>query len=710
MTTAAKAFHRYSNTFPSNYFGGGLPSDHDWLNNPSGNGDVGVVAPLSADANGKKLGGANEGTYFLGFLDDGTSGNVNRAVAALANNTDYLDNLMQRSLALPIIASAAAPLSPVSSLTFPAGTYIEGYSGGVDALDVLFSILDSNDQEIITSGGTKVRITALTGPSPSDIFATGSFSATVSPPIPAGTAYKLYYAVEGTLANMSRDTFTKIKIRGAEEVSATVENLFRLLHGNSQLWNDTWEGGNTIYNITWLGLQGLYNKTTSKITATLPTFLGDYTDTLDTPAAGGYFIRNGAAIVGYSGNDNNSYSGYYTDPIGAIWKAAPLDSFDGNYTGAGTMNHADPISTTIGFAYLGSRATEGSVSAFPSPGAPPSFAAFYAGSATDTVNNTTDLYTRIYSGNPCTLAISTNNITITLTGTDSYFCSGTNPNVKSALVLGSDLLLIRKDSTGEVRAVVITSISDATHGIGRLLDGGHDSAFVGSCTIVKWVRSYFMVGDGASQFREVASGLTNPVKLRNFQVLQPPPNAAADNTDGGTYNAYFAARSNTSSGKALAWGGYNLDGTYGGGVYDYTGFLQGNGSVYTPYVDTCQIVFREFEATVSVGSWAIDTLAYGGTYVAKVTYTGDVSFTLSNLLPGSVWYLAVHRSNAVSYDVSQKISFVYSGKSVKGDSASGSFTLPPRGPEDEVHFFEVRCLDINSSGYVFVRHLGSNPA
>jgi len=139
------AFHRLTAN-PIGY--DPFPGGYDFINDPAANGNAGVPA----NADGKKVGGPNDGTYFVGFGEDATSADANRGFKALAQNTDELDNYMRRPLAVPARTANVTAVAPVSSILLPdaSGVFVAGASSAIpETLQTLFEILDDSDNEII---------------------------------------------------------------------------------------------------------------------------------------------------------------------------------------------------------------------------------------------------------------------------------------------------------------------------------------------------------------------------------------------------------------------------------------------------------------------------------------------------------------------------------------------------------------------------------
>ena len=208
-------FHRL--TVPS-YFGG-LPGGYDYVNN--------AIAGTPAFADAVKGSGPNVGTYFVAFGEDGTSSDANRPAKALSENTDHLDDLLHRDIAVPTRTVDVTPGAPVASVLFGAGTYVgaAGTPNTPAGINTFVEILDANDNEIIIPAtGQKCQVTSITGPAVGSGFSPGAVTFNISPSIPTGQTYRMYYAQRGNLATLPDDAFTSIKIRGAQEIPAAFED------------------------------------------------------------------------------------------------------------------------------------------------------------------------------------------------------------------------------------------------------------------------------------------------------------------------------------------------------------------------------------------------------------------------------------------------------------------------------------------------------
>jgi hypothetical protein len=216
----ADKFHRFVD--PTYFTGGGeFPVEsgttYDLVNVTSG----GTGAGGSAFADAAKVGGPNVGTYFAAFGEDATSANFNRGVRAVAENTDHLDNLFHRDLALPSAATGIAV--GAANVVLPVGTYLGpgGLSNTPSGLASIFSLLDNNGQEIF-SGATHLVVDHLTG-NAGDLaliagaggFAANAITAVFTAVIPGSVASaQVRYGAHANLATIPSDTLLRDKIRG----------------------------------------------------------------------------------------------------------------------------------------------------------------------------------------------------------------------------------------------------------------------------------------------------------------------------------------------------------------------------------------------------------------------------------------------------------------------------------------------------------------
>lgn len=277
----------------------------------------GIGAGGSALMSDAKPSGVNTGTYAVAFGEDATSTNLNRPIRALIENTDTIDDWLHRDIATPVRTANAAAGAPVSSIVLPANTYVGGSIGY--ALDVLFSILNSDGEEIL-NGDNKVEVASITGAVIGDGFSAGAVTLNLSFAIPTGTTYYVVYGTRSNLATLPADALISVGVRASEEVAADVRRMIAYLKGEAAT---AWDA-NPTFN-TWSlgagGLNSLYRRSSSgqgysanvDVSAT----------TINTPGAGSEIVADGRALTStmYPAYAGYSSSRRSTDPAQALFRA-----------------------------------------------------------------------------------------------------------------------------------------------------------------------------------------------------------------------------------------------------------------------------------------------------------------------------------------------------------------------------------------------------
>lgn len=225
-------FHRL--TVPS-YFGG-LPVGYDYVNN--------ALAGTPSFAAGVKVGGPNSGTYFVAFGEDATSSDANRPARALAENTDILDDLLHRDIALPVRTVDVGPTGAPTSSVVITGPVFLGLIGA--QLKDVFHVMNATDEDFDV-GGVPVFVASITGGVVGTGFSAGNVTVTFNIPIPTGSTYHLYYGQRSNLATFPADGLTNVRIRNAQQVDFQLEEVLRALHGNGEPWDAPWDA--TIFGL-----------------------------------------------------------------------------------------------------------------------------------------------------------------------------------------------------------------------------------------------------------------------------------------------------------------------------------------------------------------------------------------------------------------------------------------------------------------------------
>lgn len=580
MTT----FHRY--VTPG--YHGGLPAGYDLINVVSGS----IGGDGGAFADGPKTGGPNNGTYFVGFDDDATSSNANRGFRALSQNCDALDDYLHRDIAVAQRTTDVTPGSPVTSIVLPTDTYLgsSAYTSSTADLARLYSVVDSNDEEIIDSAGSKVVVASVTLGTGDQIGgggANGSFSGNtvqlnLAPAIPTGTAYRIYYGTRANLATLPSDALVTIKIRGAEEVSAPVEDNFLALRGDGLAWNASWP--TTVEALALGGIHQRYMRATTVSIASgdVPPEFYWPDVALDTSGSGGFFIRRGPSLTGYA-ND----AGPYVDPLNALFSAKFFDH---------AVNTAANSTGAVGMAvYGGRRSAVGwfgeDTSHVPGSG---SFAHlwphYFAGSLSTTqpktrvINATAALFSLVGSYD-----MDAGEAIVQLTASNNYFRSGG----VSAINLGYDLLeCFHTVGIADVcRTYVIVghgssaTPTDVTKVRVRNLDGTVPDFTTPVTGRVKWISTTMWMGDGAAEYHAQAHTDVKPSLLSGLFYQVPPVLSVGGAQDDIPRTPASLSASSIGVGfPALKWGGFNETDSVSSAVF--SGSLNGDGSATLKNVST----------------------------------------------------------------------------------------------------------------------------
>jgi hypothetical protein len=547
-------FHRLQ--VPS-YFGG-LPSGYDYVNN--------ATAGTPAFADTQKVGGPNAGTYFIGFGEDATSADANRPALALAQNTDYLDNLMRRDIALPVRSSDATG-APTSTIVVTGPGVFMGLTGA--ALKDLFHFTDTNDEDLDVAG-TKVFVASAVDSGSVAVgggFSAGNVTLTLNIPIPSGQAYRFYYGQRTNWATFPADGLTSTRIRNLTEVDYQVEELFRLLHGNNEAWNAAWDS--TVYDLAASGLNERYSR--SQVTSTLAGPEGYWPAALSTAGSGGWVRRTGPALTVYSGGDSSPLS----DPLNALFAAKNVDTSPANSGGI------------VGYAAYGSRLS-GTANAAESVHARTPGGALFLGLWPHDFSSDTNFFTNISAGASVTLSnvgsydLNTGTAKVALSASLAYFRTSS----ASSISVGYDLLELSwvQGSTTVYQTFVIVSldISDPKVAYVRHMNGTVPdwTTVVPTGATARWVSTSFGVGDGASAYHQVKYGYpSSDAVLLDGLFYQVPPVISSSGADNNVTRTppSFSAQDNSNRSTALQWGGFN-SALFGPGP-QFTGLLGGDGSI-----------------------------------------------------------------------------------------------------------------------------------
>lgn len=195
------------------YFGG-LPGTHDLINVVSG----GVGAGGSALADAQKSGGPNDGTYFVAFGDNATSNNANRGFRALAENTDFLDDIVHIDQSVPTVSALQTAVGVVSSAVLTGEIFV---AGGLspDTQRVRNGLVMVQDADgyplLVLSGGVyvPVLVTNIHDGIGNSVISQGYYTDPTldfSPSIPNTQTYRLDYYLRSNLKSQPRNTYSRL--------------------------------------------------------------------------------------------------------------------------------------------------------------------------------------------------------------------------------------------------------------------------------------------------------------------------------------------------------------------------------------------------------------------------------------------------------------------------------------------------------------------
>jgi hypothetical protein len=209
------AFHRL--TTPA--YIGGLPGTHDYINDPVANGDPGAAAP----ADGKKASGVNQGTYMVAFGEDATASDTNRPAKALAQNTDFLDDVVSGQAPVTF-HSDGSTVGALATVVLTGEVFVgkSGFANNQENRDRLISVLNSTTlDELVDGSGVRVKVSSITDGvsnivgTEADGFYTNP-TLNFTPSIPASTSYRIVYGKRSSLVNAikNKDDFDALTYPG----------------------------------------------------------------------------------------------------------------------------------------------------------------------------------------------------------------------------------------------------------------------------------------------------------------------------------------------------------------------------------------------------------------------------------------------------------------------------------------------------------------
>jgi hypothetical protein len=539
-------FHRL--TIPTYY--GGLPTGYDYINNADG----GTPAP----ADGKKIGGPNNGTYFVAFQDDATSSNANRANKALAENCDALDDLFRTSQVVIRYIDGVTTEPGTDTFTLPGDVYVGGSNEDppvvADEYTVqgLVHMVDAYGNDIVV--GEDIV-------SPSDILDASGVSVVGVPAsgfytnprvyfplgLPASTHYRIYYLARRSLHDI-------IRYKPSEFFTNQIRNIHYVPAG--------------------LHLQGLNEKYNRQVAydAILPETWPTNTPVVwSTPGSGAWFKKTAHPITGFIKRPFSGTVQGTLDSLDYLLGATFAAQSNIRLTDFGNPpNSTYRLGAGSGFVYMGHGAT--AFEDHNATGAPGFFGFGHFVHRRQIVAGGDDSTILLTDS-----TVSINGDTITLSGQNVFYKNISGSDTTS-FAQGIDILVL-KDSGGRYYYVTVTKVLSATTGTLRYLDGSHvNISGPTSFTLVAWLSPCFYSADQAvAYYNGRGLGNTLPPAYAGFFFAEPPAVHGSAPLEPRRYVRAFAGDTDFGS-IALTWGGFDkTNPTSTGGKYVEKGILYARG-------------------------------------------------------------------------------------------------------------------------------------
>ena len=531
-------FHRFKD--PSY----GLFAGESFPGSPGGTGTIGghqydrinVVsegsgAGGSANADVQKVGGVNEYTYFTAFGEDGSSLHVNRAIRAVGENCDVLDDALRTNIPKRAYVSKSGGTSGIAMTGLD--VFVSD-SGSTPASDLVY-IVDSSTGRQVFNGTTAITVSDIDDGTPGNSVIGNTWytapTLRLSSALPAGT-FRVYYG-----ARTSSARIVETEKEAPWEFIVDVADL--AVKGWSLLEH---------------GLDERYRRATKRSSAD---------PQVDTAGAGATITRDGQALT------LNQTIGTWTstrqpDPYLALYNT-------GLPTELTASSHDDSKSGDMGYVFLTSyRFTQSDAGEATTEQRP--FGGFCVLHPRDVSTDTLvgeNTYTKITkAASNATLNKAGGGaakVTLELGG---YF---RNTSGDTAIRLGKDLLLVTFADNTQQAYRIWSFDSDTVANLKTL--GGATPAFSADTVVqVEWVQLMFVTGggdNGVSSYDIPPFGYYAPTTLCS-KVIQFP-----GNTESHLVPEFIGILGGDQTGQRVLRFGYHNPTT---GLPEYTGYIDSTGS------------------------------------------------------------------------------------------------------------------------------------
>jgi len=525
--------------------------------------NIGSAGAGGTPADGVKVGGNFPGTYFIDFGEDATTVASNRANRALAENTDFLDDVVHRDLVQRVsdntVSAGDVDYDIVSGPVTPVWV---GNAGAV--AEFTFIVTDFFLAPIFDPiSGDRITVSSIAGAT----LGTGFSSATpitlnFSATIPNGVSYIVWYGQRKNLATHANDIVGNL-LPAVTDYSPTLASIVRG------------------------GLDARYRNATTASSAAI-----------DTPGEGAVITRDGPAPA----VDSADIIDNFYDPIGAHWKAFSSEDAGGGFS--------PTFTTGIGFVhYMSDRGSQEGQEAGPSPSTgsfvsvwPHDYVGTFAGTPLTQVDKT-----RIATLNPGG-ALPT---TVQLHASDFFY----NGSTESAVNVGYDLIeIVRASGATEVYCITKLDTGDARRCTVRTVGGAAPSFPSGESVTCRWITTRFWQGPSLGTKSAAVTADTEYPLLGALLHLIPPPNQTVSPLE--EWFPIFQAKGRSNTDVAFRWMGFETSAASGFSgtvpnlvVANRTGALLGDGAIETSgrnHLGLTRTKTQAFNVTATGGlSWAI---------------------------------------------------------------------------------------------------------
>ncbi len=533
------------------YFGGLPAAGYAYINN--------AVAGTPSVFDTGKIGGVNAGTFFIAFGEDATTLNTNRANKALAENCDWLDDLLNTSQVVMRSVSGTT-VGATTSIVVTGDIYVGGSAetpavvDNQDTRNTMIRMINANGNDIVVGGVTAEVLKIHDGAAVSQVgvpaggfYTNPTIDLTVS--VPNGTSYTIYYLTRRSLSDI-------IQNKPSEFFASQVRSLGKT-PGYSLIRFD---------DLYLHGMDERYRRA-SAYDATPPAQWPGVAPVADTPGNGAWFVKDGYPVAGYvTAATRAAYSG----SVGieeAYCGATFYAELDLSFIPSTSAHRG---SAGSGFVVAGRARTDSASDPMSSDPGLFGFAHFTRRVASSGSGGTT---THFLVGDPVTMAVDQ----ATLGGGGAWYRNLAGAD-RSGVVKDYDIFVMTEDATGDLFYFTVGDITNATVATLRYLDGSHPN-LVGAFTIVEWLSPLFYSAEGAAGYY-TSQGFGNTLEPAHAGVtiaetpgVRNPVSLIAQRK----YLRLFAADQLGTS-RTMGWGGFNeLDPTGVGAVYDEFSFLNADG-------------------------------------------------------------------------------------------------------------------------------------